>query len=451
MALSVLWKKLTTRQEKLLVRRAPEPRGFKETIRLVDSSAYGSDDFGMLLKAIKLAGGTVGRAKQQVCATYTGMASACSLLLASEQQVGSNLPLTPRYRQVGGSFTLFNSLPAELRAKVWQHAGLQLQPRLAFVLLDMPTQAWMEQAWRGTNDIRNVETTFDRVIKNRIHLIETDLPRSNLLASCREGRREVLRATTADPAFVEWMKRLGLAHFNINSNDLLYLGGFSQGAEGGSRDADRIIPLNLVLGAILPKVLVRADVFLEFFSMARFQSAGQPISVGQPTDILNEAVADLQGLGATYARLFANNPSGLPQPRLPGTIIFMLSNGFREYSPDFSPCTIPGHREQVSRGRESCCLHYEHLEIIPEEDIDGWMDAHLLQSSVNLIAPQSHWYLRHKTVPGIRHIWASWRSHPNAVPHIPRLLFAWIKGQLQGSSLFHLSRCLSYREAHHFP
>lgn len=174
-----------------------------------------------------------------------------------------------------------------------------------------------------------------------------------------------------------------------------------------------IIPLSLVLGNVVSRVLVNGDVFVRYFAPYE----GQP-----PESPLTKAIADLHGMGPNYARLFADALWGLPQPCLPRTMVFMLSNDLLEWEPQ-PPCTMLGHHEQVFMGRDSCCIHYEDLEIIPNTAMDHWLQANLVGHNDPVLERR----VRMDIIPWIRHIFAGWLRHPDLVPHVPQLFFARIK------------------------
>ncbi|KAI3390770.1 hypothetical protein diail_8680, partial [Diaporthe ilicicola] len=272
------------------------------------------------------------------------------------EQPSSNLPQVSAEQQ--DSFTIFSRLPAELRTKIWRHAGLE--PRLAFVLLGMPTQTWVTTP--NIDMIQGIGTVFYRAFMNRVHLNETNTRRS-LLSASQESRHEILQATITDPSSMNWLERLGLAEYNIMRHDLVYLGGLSNGLSGALRDMESVIPLSLVLGNVLGRVMVAGDVFVRYF---------QPYIFHQPENPINKALSDLRQFGANYAVLFGN--TGLPHPRLPGSMVFLLDNVDLEWAPDASPCTVPSHTERAYIDRSSCCIHHDHLEIIEDARMDEWMN-----------------------------------------------------------------------------
>ncbi|KAJ0120848.1 hypothetical protein J7T55_015583 [Diaporthe amygdali] len=322
MAMSNVWEKL---------RRAPHARGNKENIRLI-----AVEDLERLLQVFKLEGGTVAR-----------------------------LPSAGQH-----------ALP---RLTPGQEYAAQ-QPRLAFVLLGMPTPTWLNT--NGIDLVNNIDSMFWRAIMNRVYLLEAD-PRRSLLAASHESRNETFRATSTGSVRSNWLNRLGLAPIRLNYSDLLYLGGFSQGAHGALRDMQSIIPLSLVLGNVVSRVLVNGDVFVRYFAPYE----GQP-----PESPLTKAIADLHGMGPNYARLFADALWGLPQPRLPRTMVFMLSNDLLEWEPQ-------------------------------PPSMDHWLQANLVGHNDPVLETR----VRMDIIPWIRHIFAGWLRHPDLVPHVPQLFFARIK------------------------
>lgn len=179
MAMSNVWNNL---------RRAPHARGNKENIRLIE-------DLEMLLQVIKREGGTVAR--------LPGAGQHALPRLTPGQEVSFTLPKPP---SEGALFHCFKDLAAELRIRIWQHAATQ--PRLAFVLLGMPTPTWLNT--NGIDLVNNIDSMFWRAIMNRVYLLEAD-PRRSLLAACHESRNETFRATSTGPVRSNWLNRLGLA------------------------------------------------------------------------------------------------------------------------------------------------------------------------------------------------------------------------------------------------
>ncbi|KKY37931.1 hypothetical protein UCDDA912_g02148 [Diaporthe ampelina] len=177
---------------------------------------------------------------------------------------------------------------------------------------------------------------------------------------------------------------------------------------------NKIIPLSLVLGNVLPRVMVNGDIFVRYFN---------PDPNRQHENPVDKALADLRALGNQYAPLFADDPAGLPRPRLPESMVFALDNLPLRWD-IASPCEVPGHREAFI---VPCCIHYEHLEMISDEDMDGWMDANLVWQDNDLARDRTIWRIRMEIVPSIRAIFTGWRNQPDVATQVPRLFFAHIK------------------------
>ncbi|KAK7699286.1 hypothetical protein SLS64_011744 [Diaporthe eres] len=307
-------------------------------------------------------------------------------------------PQVPSGEQSSDTFPRFSELAVELRIMIWQHA--MDDPRLIYIHLGIP----------GSGAV----TTFDRFILNRNYLAETRNPRPSLLDASSESSAEVRRMEEGGASRTRWLGLLGLAQFHPTRADLVYIGGLRDHGRTPPGDTNKIIPLSLVLGNILPRVMVNADVFVKYFDPDENQDPENPI---------DKALADLRALGDQYAPFFADDPSGLPRPRLPGSMVFMLDNFHLRWD-IASPCTVSGHREEFIT---SCCIHYDHLEIIADEDMDNWMDGNLVQYHGDLAGDRANWRIRMEIVPAIRAIWAGWRSHPDVATQVPRLFFARIR------------------------
>lgn len=313
----------------------------------------------------------------------------------------------------GDNFPRFPEMAKELRDTVWQHASNE--PRLIYIHLHVPSSA-------------PPPAPFDRFIMNEAYLADAAQSRRSLLLACSESRDEVLRdeALRASGAGgapgVNCLNMLRIAHLRPTRADLIYLGGLWSGGQSHPEDADTIIPLSLLLGDVMPQVMINADIFASFFNPQSGRQLGDPVET---------ALADLRaGEGAPYAALLANNnnnnTAGLPQPRLPERMIFMLDN-FRLRWYFAPPCADPGHRGALLF--ESCCIHYDHLEIIADEDMDHWMEANLSEPDDDngLSRGQKNRRIQRETVPAIRAVWAGWRSQPDIAAQVPRLFFARIR------------------------
>ena len=301
---------------------------------------------------------------------------------------GTSAP-TPEEGEV---FSLFRNLPPELRAMVWRRA--MGNPRLIYVHLGVPGAGAFAR--------------FDRFIMNRAYLLENNQP-SGVLSASHESRAEALRDARRDVSSINWLGMLGLTEFNPTGWDLVYLGGLRDGGQRPPTDMNRVIPLSFVLGNVLPRVCVNGDVFVRYFAPDQNQ---------QPENPIDKGLADLRALNSAFAPLFADTPAGLPNPRLPETMVFMLDNYHLRWG-IVSPCTEPGHRVDFIT---TCCIHYDHLEIVADENMDAWMDANLAQydaDRANRICME--------IVPSIRAIWIGWQTRPDVAAQVPRLFFASIK------------------------
>lgn len=304
-----------------------------------------------------------------------------------------------RNNQEGEGFPLFPNLPPELRAMVWKHAVGE--PRLIYVQVSVPGSGAFAR--------------FDRMLMNRNHLTETSQP-SGVLYACHESRAEALDGAQRDVSSINWLSMLGVLEFHPNASDLVYLGGLRDKGRTPPADMNRIIPLSLVLGNILPRVCVNGDVFARYF--AREMNKPDDEDQQPPENPIEKGLASLRSLNTQFAPLFANTPAGLPHPRLPESMVLMLDNFHLRWS-IVSPCTDPAHTEAFI---VSCCIHYEHLEIIADADIDVWMDANLSEYDADRANR-----IREEIVPSIRAIWAGWRSRPDVANQVPRLFFTRIR------------------------
>lgn len=206
---------------------------------------------------------------------------------------------------------------------------------------------------------------------------------------------------------------LGIVEFNPTAADLVYVGGLRDQGQTPPADTARIIPLCLVLGNIIPRVCVNGDVFASYFDRGNETDEDQA-----PENPIEKGLASLRALNTQLAPLFADTPAGLPSPRLPASMVFMLDNLPLRWAIT-SPCTNPAHNRIFIL---SCCIHYEHLEIIPDAGMDAWMDANLEQYGEDRAN-----HIRAEIVPSIRAIWAGWRNRADVAAQVPRLFFARIR------------------------
>lgn len=385
---------MTDRRTQKVPRLAPLCRGHEETKRL--AATHTAVDVDRLLQAIRLAGGAFAisaKAGEQKNVQ-------ASLESAPNQQVGSAATqshVAPG-EESSATFSRFPKFVPELRSMIWQQAiG---DSRLIYVHLGIP----------GTGTV----AAFDSFIMNRSYLADADNARQSLWSTCMESRDEVRRIERLDGSKRNWLGRLGITQFRPTSADLVYMGGLHHGERAPPRDMNKIIPLSLVLGNILSAVMVNADVFVKYFD---------PDPNREPENPTDKALADLRTLGNQYAPFFDDDSDGLPQPRLPESMVFMLGNFHQKWN-IASPCTVPEHREEFIT---SCCIHYDHLEIIDDEDMDGWMDSELVHYDEDSSRDRQNWRVRMEIVPAIRAIFAGWRSQPNLATPAPRLFFARIK------------------------
>jgi hypothetical protein len=310
--------------------------------------------------------------------------------------------------QEGEGFPLFLNLPAELRIVIWRHAIPD--PRLMYVRVSVPGPGAF--------------TSFERFILNREHLTEVSSHPPGVLYACHESRAEALRGAQRGPSSINWLSTLGILKFHPTADDLVYLGGGprDQGRTPPA-DTDRIIPLSLLLGNVLPRVMVNGDVFLRYFARANNNNnphEDQDHAPPPPENPIEKGLASLRALNSQFAHLFADTQAGLPSPKLPESMVFMLDNFTLRWGTG-SSCTVPGHTRWRSIFR--CCIHYDHLEIIADGDMDDWMDATM---AVQYDAGRAN-RIRMEIVPSIRGIWAGWRSRPDIVARVPQLFFARIR------------------------
>lgn len=279
---------------------------------------------------------------------------------------------------------------------IWQNA--MDDPRLIYIHLGIP----------GTGAV----AAIDRFIMNATYLAEKRHPRSGVILACKESREEVNRVSRIerdDASRTAWLARLGLTQYRPTRADLVYMGGLRDGGRAPPADSNKIIPLGLVLGNVLQRVMLNADVFVDYFA---------PDPSRQPENPVDKALADLRTLGNHYKPLFADDPHGLPRPVLPESMVFMLGNTHLKWD-IASPCTIPGHSQAFIM---SCCIHYDHLQIIADDDMDGWMDENLVQYDARESSR-----IRVEIVPAIRAIFAGWQDQHGVATQVPRLFFARIR------------------------
>lgn len=391
---SIIWIRMTGRRTQKSPRPAPLRRGHEETKRLTATNAT-TVDIDRLLRAIR-------QARRVVITLAKGEQPAGNVSLKpnSNQQVSSTTsqPQVPPGGQPSATFPRFSELAPELRTMIWEQA--MEDPRLIYVHLGVP----------GTGAV----TTFDCFIMNSNYLDEAGNPRTSLLDTSSESSAEVLRIERGDASRARWLGMLGIAQLYPTKADLVYLGGLKDLGRTPPADTNKIIPLSLVLGNILPRVMVNADVFVNYFN----PDPGQ-----EPENPINKALADLRTLDNQYAPLLADDPNGLPRPRLPESMVFMLGNFHLRWG-IASPCNVPEHQEEFIT---SCCIHYDHLEIVADEDMDNWMEDNLVQYNDDLAGDRPNWRIRLEIVPAIRAIWAGWRSQPDVATQVPRLFFARIR------------------------
>lgn len=379
--------KIKGRRAQKASRLAPLCQGHEETKRLAATNA--AVDVDRLLRAIRRAGdavATVSNGKQEK--------GKGPMFPTADQQAGWTPPsqISPE-EQPAHSFPGFLELPRELRSLIWQNA--LDEPRLIYIHLGIP----------GMGAV----AAIDRFVMNANYLAEKRTPRSNLILACQESSEEVNRADRQDPSRTAWLARLGLAQYHPTRADLVYMGGLRDAGRTPPADANRIIPLGLVLGNVLPRVMLNADVFVDYFA---------PRPDQQPENPLDKALADLRTLGNHYTPLFDDGHDGLPRPMLPESMIFMLGNTRLTWDVA-SPCTVIGHNQAFIA---SCCIHYDHLEIISDGDMDGWMNGNMGRYDA-----QERFRIRTEIVPAVRAIFAGWRGQPGVATQVPRLFFARIR------------------------
>lgn len=207
--------------------------------------------------------------------------------------------------QKGENFPLFPDLPPELRVMVWKHAVGD--PRLIYVQVSFP----------GSGEFAR----FDRMLMNRNHLVETTQT-PGVLYVCQESRAEALDGTRRDVSSINWLSMLGVLEFHPKASDLVYLGGLRDQDRTPPADMNRIIPLSLVLGNILPRVCVNGDVFARYF--AREVNKPDDEDWEPPENPIEKGLASLRALNSQFAPLFANTAAGLPRPQLPESMVLML-------------------------------------------------------------------------------------------------------------------------------
>lgn len=383
-----IWNKIKGRRAQKAPRLAPLCQGHEETKRLAATNA--AVDVDRLLWAIRRAGDAVATVsndgKQEK--------GKGPMNPTSDQQVSwPTPPQVPLEEQSASNFPRFLELPRELRSLIWQNA--LDEPRLIYVHLGIP----------GMGAV----AAIDRFVMNANYLVEKRTPRSNLLHTCQESSEEVNRAERADHSRTAWLARLGRTQYNPTRADLVYLGGLRDAGRAPPADANRVIPLGLVSGNILPRVMLNADVFVDYFALRPDQ---------QPKNPLEKSLADLRTLGNHYTPLLDDDPDGLLRPVLPESMVFMLGNTRLTWD-IASPCTVPGHNQSFIA---SCCIHYDHLEIISDSDMDGWMNGNLAHYDA-----QESFRIRMELVPAIRAIFAGWRGQPGVATQVPRLFFARIR------------------------
>lgn len=385
---SNIWNKIKGRRTQKVPRLAPLCHGHEETKRLATTNA--AVDVDRLLRAIRRAEDAVATVSNGEKGKGKGPMKSST----SGQQVGWPTPSqVPPEEQSASNFSRFPELAPELRTMIWQNA--MDDPRLIYIHLGIP----------GTGAV----AAIDRFIMNGTHVAETRHPRSGVILACKESNEEVNRVNRVernDASRTAWLARLGLTQYHLTRADLVYMGGLRDGGRAPPADSNRIIPIGLVLGNVLPRVILNADVFMDYFA---------PDPSRQPENPLDKALADLRTLGNQYKPLFADDPHGLPRPVLPESMVFMLSNTNLKWD-IASPCTVSGHSQAFIL---SCCIHYDHLQIIANDDMDGWMDENL----VHYDARESS-RIRMEIVPAVRAIFAGWRGQPAVVIQVPRLFFA---------------------------
>lgn len=250
---------------------------------------------------------------------------------------------------------------------------------------------------------------------NRNHLVETSQPPGVLCAS-QESRAEALNGTRRDVSSINWLSMLGILEFHPKASDLVYLGGLRDQGRTPPADMNRIIPLSLVLGNILPRVCVNGDVFARYFAREVNETGDEDPE--PPENPIEKGLASLRALDSQFAPLFANTSAGLPRPRLPETMVLMLDNFHLRWG-IMSPCTNPAHSQAFN---VACCIHYEHLEIVADGDMDAWM----VVNPGAYDADRAN-RIQAEIVPSIRAIWAGWRSRSDVATQVPRLFFARIR------------------------
>lgn len=280
------------RGQQKVPRLAPLCQGHEETKRLAATNS--AVDLDRLLRAIRQAGGvvTVSNGGQQENGNDP-------LETTSNQQVGSTAS-QPQAPPPGGqsslTFPRFSELAPEVRSMIWQDA-INI-PRLIYIHIGIPgTGAW---------------SVFDRFILNMNYLAETENSLSSLFSTCRESRGELRRAARPgpDPSRARWADMLGLAQLRPTGADLVYMGGLNDLGRTPPADTNRIIPLALVLGDVLPWVMVNADIFVSYFN---------PDPNEQPENPTDKALADLRALGNAYAPQAARE-DGLHAGQLPAEV-----------------------------------------------------------------------------------------------------------------------------------
>lgn len=229
-------------------------------------------------------------------------------------------------------FHAFRNLPAEIQSLIFELAcaielnGNEDAPRLAIVRIRAPPAPQYR-------------------LGNADHLQETR-PLHALLAASPASRYEALRAIArANPPPITQL--LGLDPFNLSpAQDILYL-------RSNWFSFNYATALGFVIGGTFPNVMLDAGHFAEGTGGNALSPLAAPVpqSLQLLQTTADQAFNQLYGFGGL-----------LPRPRVPRTMYFLLG------------MTIPDCPSELASHTPGC-VHYDQLDIIPENQIDDVLNA----------------------------------------------------------------------------
>lgn len=141
---------------------------------------------------------------------------------------------------------------------------------------------------------------------------------------------------------------LGILEFHPTAADLVYLGSVQDQGRDPPADTNRIIPLSLVLGNVLPWVCVNGDVFVKYFARDDL-NGNEP-----PENPIEKGLTSLRALNTQFAPPLRRHTRRSAEPQAP------REQGLhtRQLPPSMGdPVHVHGPGPRVITGDPSQCSH----------------------------------------------------------------------------------------------